>query len=407
MYLRLEILLDKDVLLKYWGTDNRRNNMWYMNEEREQLKKMAHDFTQEEVKPFVKEMEEKNAFPHEILKKAAELGITGLIFPESCDGFGPNWVDFGICLEEIGKESDCVANALCSQYAATSIMAMIPDQKRIDTIVKPVVHGEFVLATAQCEPAGQTMLEHMGTHFDWDYTNNQVVINGGKIFCTNAGNAEYYLVTCKTPEPIQEPMGKFTYILVHKDTPGFQVGHIENKIGWHGSSTGQLYFNDCRVSTENIVASFDMNGETTYFGGCNIGVLMAAGALGGAEGVFEKALNYAKERKQGDKSLFESYQAMRFKFAELYMEIESLRGLVYGVLDDLDKGSQDVTARAWAAKLKGAEVFEHVASECIVLFGGNGIIVENGIERYLRDAKMNAIGCFALPHISDMIGSHL
>ena len=85
MYLRLEILLDKDVLLKYWETDSRRNNMWYMNEEREQLKKMVHDFTQEEVKPFVKEMEEKNAFPHEILKKAAELGITGLIFPESCD----------------------------------------------------------------------------------------------------------------------------------------------------------------------------------------------------------------------------------------------------------------------------------------------------------------------------------
>lgn len=89
------------------------------------------------------------------------------------------------------------------------------------------------------------------------------------------------------------------------------------------------------------------------------------------------------------------------------MEIEELRGLVYGVLDDLDKGNQDVHGRAWAAKLKGATVFEHVASECIVLNGGNGTIVENGIERYLRDAKMNAIGCFALPHITDMIADHL
>ena len=381
--------------------------MWYMNAEREQLQKMARSFTETEVKPFVKEMEENDTFPHEVLKKAAEIGITGLMFPENAGGFGPRWVEIGICLEEIGKESDCIANALSSQYAATSIMTMIPDQDRIDKIVKPVVRGEYIMAASQCEPVGQAMLEHLKTHFDWDYANGQVVINGSKIFCTNAGNAEWYLVTCKTPEPYEPPMGKFTYILVHKDTPGFKVGHIENKIGWHGSSTGQLYFTDCRVPMSNIVASFDMDSNTSYYGGCNIGVLMAAGALGGAEGVFEKTLKYAKERMHGDKSLYDSYQAMRFKFAELWMEIEELRGLVYGVLDDLDKGNQDVHGRAWAAKLKGATVFEHVASECIVLNGGNGTIVENGIERYLRDAKMNAIGCFALPHITDMIADHL
>lgn len=381
--------------------------MWYMNEEREMLQKMAMEFTQTEVKPFIKEMEEHDAFPHEIMRKAGELGITGLILPESCDGFGPRWVDFGICLEQIGKESNCVANALCSQYAGTSMLTMLNRQDVNEKVIKPIAHGEFVMATSQCEPAGQTRLDDFKTRFDWDFANNQIVLNGNKIFCTNAGNAEWYLVMANTPQPYEPPMGKFSYILVHKDTPGFKVGHIETKIGWHGSSTGQLYFNDCRVPMEQLVLSMDMSDEMTYMGGSNIGALMAAGALGSAEGVFEKTLKNARERMHGDKSIFDSYQAMRFKFAELKMEIDQLRGLVYSTLECLDKGDSDSVYMGWTAKVKGAEVFEHVASQCIVLNGGNGVIFENGIERYLRDAKINSIGCFALPHITDMLADHL
>lgn len=381
--------------------------MWYMNEEREQLQKMVRDFAQTEVAPFVKVMEETEAYPHEIMKKLGELGVTGLIIPENCGGIGPRWVEFGICVEEIGRESNCVANALASQYAGTSLLTMLGNQKVIDEVVAPIARGEFVMATAQCEPAGQTMLPLYKSHFDWDYANNQIVLNGSKIFCTNAGNAEWYLVMMKTPEPYEPPLGKFSYILVHKDTPGFQVGHIENKIGWHGSSTGQLYFTDCRVPMENLLLSMDMDAETTYYGGGNIGVLVAAGALGAAQGVFDKTLKYARERMHGDKSLFDSYQAMRFKFAELQMEIEKLRCLVYATLEGLDNGDPDAVSHGWMCKYQGARIFEHVASECVTLYGGNGVIAENGIERYLRDAKINSIACFALPHVVDMLANHL
>lgn len=380
--------------------------MWYMNDEREMLQSMAREFTQAEVVPFINEMEETGAFPHEIMRKAGECGITGLILPEDCDGMGPIWVDFGICLEEIGKESFVVANALCSQYAGTSLLTMLGREDVVEKILKPICRGDFVMATSQCEPAGQTQLQHHKTRFEIDPATDEIVINGGKIFTTNAGNAEWYLICAKTPDP--EAMGgAFGYILAHKDTPGLIVGHIEHKIGWNGSSTGQMFFNNLRVPKENLVLVMDADEESTYYGAGNIGVLMSAGALGAAEGVLQKTVDNAKSRMHGDKSIWDSYQAMRHTIAELWMDVETLRGLVYSTLEAVDRGDADAIALGWVCKFKAAKIFERVASECIVLNGGNGVIRENGIERYLRDAKLCSIGCFALPHITEMIANHI
>lgn len=379
--------------------------MWYMNEEREQLRKMVHDFAETEVRPFVKEMEENDAFPHEIIRKAGELGLISLFFPEQIGGMGPKWVESGIMLEEISKVSNCVGNAFSSLHAGCALILQTGNAELIQKVVIPVMMGQMTVASVQSEPTGGTRVQ--------DYTctasveGDEVVINGGKIFCTNAGQSKYYTVNCKTKPPYAAPMGSTTLVLVPADAPGFKVGHIENKVGWHGSATGQLYFQNCRVPASNILASFDMTEDTLAAGAFSVSILMAAGMLGGAEGVYEKTLAYAKERKHGDKSLYDSYQAMRHTFAELKMEIELLRSQVFGVLADLDNGNFDVTIPALTAKIMGAKIFEHVASECIVLSGGNGTIVENDIERYYRDAKMNAIGGMSLPHLTDIIASQL
>ena len=380
--------------------------MWYMNDEREMLKSMAHDFAVSEIRPMVGKMDETGEFPHEIMKKIGEMGIIGLFLPEDCGGCGPRWVDLGICLEEIGKESNVIANCIDSQYAGTSLLTMLGNQKLIDEVIKSIAEGKFVMATSQCEPAGQTRLHDHKTRFTVDPETNEIVLNGGKIFTTNAGAAEYYLVCAKTPDPEQFG-GEFGFILVHKDTPGLTVGHIEHKVGWNGSSTGQMFYNNIRVPMENLLLVMDLDEETTYYGAGTIGALMAAGALGSAEGVYEKTLANARSRMHGDTSIFDSYQAMRHTLAELKMDIELLRGLVYGTLEALDKGDPDAIQLSWIAKVKAARIFEHVASECIVLNGGNGVIRENGIERYFRDAKVNSIGCFALPHIVEMIANHL
>ena len=379
--------------------------MWYMTEERKQLQKMVHDFAETEVRPFVKEMEEHDAFPHEIIRKAGELGLIGLFFPEQIGGMGPKWVESGIFLEEISKVSNCVGNAFSSLSAGCALLLQGGNPELIQRVAVPVMMGQMTVASVQSEPSGATRIQ--------DYTctasieGDEVVINGGKIFCTNAGQSQYYTVNCKTKPPYAAPMGSTTLVLVPADAPGFKVGHIENKVGWHGSCTGQLYFQDCRVPVSNILASFDMNEEMLAAGAFSVSIHMAAAMLGGAEGVYEKALAYAKERKHGDKSLYDSYQAMRHTFAELKMDIELLRGLVYGVLADLDQGNFDVTVPALAAKIKGQEIFERVASKCVVLCGGNGTIVESDIERYYRDAKINAIAGMALPHLTDIVANAL
>lgn len=129
--------------------------------------------------------------------------------------------------------------------------------------------------------------------------------------------------------------------------------------------------------------------------------------LGGAEGVYEKTLAYAKEHLHGGKSLFASYQAMRHKFAGLKMEIELLRSQIFSVLEDLDKGNYSVTETALTAKVMGSKIFEHVASECVVLAGGNGTIVETDIERYYRDAKVTSVAGMSIYHLTDIVANQL
>lgn len=236
--------------------------MWFMNEEREMLQNMARDFAETEVKPFINEMEENCTFPHEIMKKAAECGITGLILPEDCEGSGPSWVDFGICLEEISKESCVVGNCLASQYAGTSLLTMLGREDVTEKVLKPICRGEFIMATSQCEPAGQTRLNDHKSHFEIDPDTNEIVLNASKIFTTNAGEAEWYLVCAKAPEGMG---GKFGYILVHKDTPGVICAHVEHKIGWNGSSTGSMIYNNVRVPMDNLMLVMDIDEETTYY----------------------------------------------------------------------------------------------------------------------------------------------
>lgn len=142
--------------------------MWYMNEEREQLKKMARDFAVTEVRPFVKKMENEEAFPTEIIKKAGELGMLSLLFPEHVGGVGPCWVDMGIVLEEIAKESNTVAMCLSSVYAGASMLAQIGSEEQVETILKPVIAGDSIIAGAQCEPTGIAQMEDFQTMVEFD-----------------------------------------------------------------------------------------------------------------------------------------------------------------------------------------------------------------------------------------------
>lgn len=378
--------------------------MWYMNEERQMIKKMVQEFTQNEVKPFVKIMETEEKYPTELMKKAGELGILGLMYPESVGGAGEDLFNLSIALEEIAKESTTFA--LC--VALSSYMASrpvydhgTPDQ--IEKILKPVISGEQIIAFSLCEPAGIDMWFDYRTKAVLD--GDEWVLNGGKIFCTNAGQAEYYGIMAVTGVPNPATAEGCSIIMVHKDTPGFKVGHIENKLGWHGSSTGQIYFNDCRVPKENIIGPLNQGFGLFGVNWMMSCVILATLALGGAEGVYQKTFDYCKERNHVGKSLYDSYQTVRHQLASMWIEIESLRAMIYGCEELITKGI-NATPNCVAAKIKGAKVFEFVASQAVLLNGGNGTVVENDIERYYRDAKMFSIGGGSIASLQDSL-SHL
>lgn len=375
--------------------------MWYMNEERELLQKMVKDFTVNEVKPFVKKMETHEKYPHEILKKAGDMGILGLLYPERVGGSGEDWINLGIAIEEIAKESNTLALCISlSTFLGSRPLLDFGTPEQIEKILKPIIAGDTVFACSLCEPVG--MNNWFGYKTKAVLEGDQWVINGSKIFCTNAGQAEYYAVLAVTSEPNPTTGEGMSLIIVHKDTPGFKVGHIENKLGWHGSSTGQLYFNDCRVPKENILGPVDkiypLLGANTLKGLSLIGV----GCLGSAEGVYEKTVRYCKERDHMGKSLYDSYQTVRNDLAKMWIDIEAYRALVFSCFELLNKG-MDTTSLCMAAKVKGAQLFESIASQAVVLHGGVGTVVESDIERYYRDAKMNFIGGASIPSLIDSL----
>ncbi|NMA17694.1 MAG: hypothetical protein GX939_02895 [Clostridiaceae bacterium] len=364
--------------------------MWYMNEERELLRKMVQNFTEKEVKPFVKEMEEHKTFPREIVRKAGEVGIIGLTYPESYGGSGEDYINAALAIEEIAKESNTAAVCVLLQMHLCVRWLHdygTPEQK--DKILRKIIAGDAIWAGALCEPVGGGNWFAYNTKAVLD--NDEWVINGSKIFCTNAGQADYYAVLCITCEPNPVEGRGTTLIMVPKDAPGFKVGHIERKMGWHGSATGQIYFNNCRVPKVNALGPIDMGYYACTSSSSNGTILFGAACLGSAEGVYERTVKYCKEREHVGKSLFDSYQVVRNKLAEMLVEIEAYRVFIYGICETLNMG-MDATPQLVAAKIKGARLFQSIASDAMELHGSNGTIVECDIERFLRDAMMNFFG---------------
>lgn len=374
--------------------------MWYMNEERAMIRDMVRNFTQNEVKAAVKEMEENDAYPHELMRKAGDLGILGLAYPEEVGGQGQDFVNLGIAIEEIAKESPCAALCvlLSGFLGARPIYDLgTPEQK--EKILKPIIEGKEIFVNSLTEPVG------INNWFDYRTTavldGDEWVINGGKIFATNAGESEWYSVMCVTGEIDPMQMKGLSMILVRKDTPGFKVGHIENKLGLHGSSTGQLYFKDCRVPKENVLGTVDFGyaqlAPNTMKGMAFLGII----ALGLAEGVYEKTVQYCKERMHVGKSLYDSYQVVRHQLADMYAKIDMIKAELYAILDDMNSNDPTVLTRSLVAKGNAAHIAEEIASKCVLLHGGNGVVVENDIERYFRDAKMWDIAGGDVPALID------
>ena len=371
-----------------------------MNEDRELIVQGAREFAINEVIPGIDAMENQSKWPIELFRRAGELGYLAMTWPEEYGGLGLDWVTQMLVYEELSKGNSTfgVAMGAHSVLAGGAILyGGTEEQKK--KYLPGAASGETVLALAHTEPVGFSNYSEYGSAvLDGD----EWVINAGKIFCTNLEVANVFIVDVVTSEVDMNTLTGISCFIVEANTPGVEIGKIEHKLGWRGSSTGSVNFRNVRVPKENLLGLQDMglflvsSALTDEFMSCG------ALALGQAEGAYEKTFEYTRNRIQCGVSMYDKYQVIRHRLVTMAVEIQTLRGLVYQTAELKDQ-DQINYIQGRMCKVKGAEVSQYVAEQAIQLHGGNGVVVETGIERYWRDAKVLHIGGGSLECLMDEI----
>jgi acyl-CoA dehydrogenase len=354
-------------------------------EEQEMMRKMVRDFAQTEIAPFVEKMEE-GQFPREILKKMGELGLMGIPVPEEYGGSEMDFISYIIAIHEISKVSATVGVILSVHTSVgTNPILYFGTEEQKKKYVPKLATGEYLGAFCLTEPSAGSDAASLKTRAvkkDGHY-----VLNGSKVFITNGGEADVYIVFASTnPEAGTKGVSAF---IVEKDTPGFIVGKDEHKMGLYGSRTVQLTFEDMKVPQENLLGQ---EGEGFKIAMSNLDsgrIGIAAQALGIAEAALEAATDYAKERVQFGKPIA-AQQGVGFKLADMATSVEAAKLLIYRAAQLRSEG-QKCGIEASMAKLFTSRTAVEVTTEAIQVFGGYGYTKEYPVERYFRDAKVTEI----------------
>ncbi|MBP2015449.1 acyl-CoA dehydrogenase [Anaerococcus degeneri] len=360
--------------------------MYKLTEEQLEMQQMFRDFAEKEVAPIAIEIDEEHRFPEENVAKMQELGFFGIPFDEEYGGIGLDTLTYVLCVEELSKA--CASTGVIVS-AHTSLCAdainKFGSEEQKEKYLVPLASGEKLGAFALTEPDAGTDASGQKTVAVKD--GDEYVLNGTKIFITNAGHADTYVVFAMTDKS-QGTKGISAFI-VEKGTPGFDFGSKEDKMGIKASSTMELVFRDCRIPAENMLGEEGKGFKyamQTLDGG-RIGI--AAQALGIAEGALNKAIKYVKERQQFGRPIA-NFQNTQFKIAEMAIEIEAARHLVYKAATLKDAG-ENYSVAAAEAKLKAARTAMDVTTKAVQLFGGYGYSKEYEVERMMRDAKITEI----------------
>lgn len=357
-----------------------------LSKEHLMLQQLYRAFAEKEVKPLAELIDEKEMFPEETVKKLSRYGFLGIPFPKEWGGSGGDNLAYVMAVEELSKAcatTGVVVSAHTSLGAHPIYEFGTKEQK--EKYLIPMAKGEKLGAFGLTEPnagtdasAQQTTAVLEGDHY---------ILNGSKIFITNAGYADVYIIMAMTDKS-QGTKGISAFI-VEADTPGFSIGKKEAKLGIRGSSTCELIFENCKIPKENLLGK-----EGKGFGiamktldGGRIGI--AAQALGIAQGALDATISYVKERRQFGKPIA-YFQNTQFQLADMGTKIEAARLLVYRAAYLKDQG-QPYSKEAAMAKLFASEVAMEVTIKAVQLHGGYGYTREYAVERMMRDAKITEI----------------
>jgi len=356
---------------------------YFLSEQQKTIKSLARKIAEEKILPVRAELDEKEEFPWEIMKVLAYTDMFRVFIPEEYEGLGGGCLDLCLVVEELSR----VCSAVAVSYAAVALGSFIlleygtEEQKK--KYLPDIASGKRLTAFALTEETAGSDASAIRTTAD--KVSGGYVLNGTKRFITNGGEAELYTVIALTAKE-RRARGASAF-LVEKDTPGFSFGRKEKKLGIRASSTRELVFEDCLIPEENIIGKEGIGFIATMklfdYSRPEIG----AQAVGLAQGALEAAVNYARQRVQFGHPII-SLQAVQHMLADMAIQVEAARALMYAVAKTMDSGAKNFTEEAAMVKVFASDTAMKVATDAMQIFGGVGYMRDYPIEKMFRDAKI-------------------
>ena len=357
-----------------------------LTKKQQMVRKLMREFAENEVEPLAAEVDENERFPEETVAKMKRYGMLGIPIPKEYGGAGGDYLSYAIAVEEVSKKcatTGVILSAHTSLGCGPLLKFGTEEQKQKYLI--PLAKGELLGGFGLTEPNAGTDSAAQQTMAYLD--GEEYVLNGSKVFITNGGRADVYIIFAMTDKSLGNR--GISAFIVESTTPGFSIGKIEHKMGIKGSSTAELIFKDCRVPKENLLGAYNGGFKiamNTLDGG-RIGI--AAQALGIAQGAVDECIKYMKQRVQFGKPL-SAFQGLQWMLAEMETKVNAARYLVYNAA--YAKEHQKIFSKEAAmAKLFAAQVAMDVTTKAVQIHGGYGYTREYPIERMMRDAKITEI----------------
>ncbi len=359
---------------------------YFLSEEQLMIKELTKKIAKEKIAPIAQKYDEDQAFPHEAIKILADSDICGVYIEEKYGGLGGGILEMSLVVEELSKACGGIALSFAGTALGAFPIVLFCSDEQKKKYLPEIASGKKLAAFGLTEANAGSDAAGIQTSAALD--GNEYVLNGTKQWITNGGEADIYTVIACTNR--QKGARGFSAFIVEKGTPGFSFGKKENKMGIRASTTRELVFDNCRIPKENLLSKEGMGFIVAMKTLDRTRPGVAAQALGIAQGAFNEALVYSKERVQFGQPI-SSFQAVQHMLADMAIQIEAARCLVYQTCRHIDSGVKDISKESAMAKVMASDVAMKVTVDAVQILGGYGYMKEYPVEKMMRDAKITQI----------------
>ncbi len=359
------------------------------SETRRQIVDLVRDFVRRDVEPIAADYDAQDLYPDHLVPKMRDMGLFGITIPEEYGGLGLDYTTFALIFEELSKGWMSVSGIIGTHHVMSYVIDSFGTEDQKGRFLPMMARAEIRGGLALTEPEAGSDVQNIQTAAVRD--GEDYVLNGSKMFITNAENGNAFAVLTKTDKDADPPYKGMSCFIVEKPNPGLTVGPKLDKLGYRGLESAELVFGDCRVPAENLVGGEEGHGFRQVMSGLETGrINIAARAVGVAEAALDAAMKYAKQRKTFGVPIAK-HQAIQIKIADMATKVRAARLLTYDAAAKKDEGAR-VDLEAGMAKLFASEICAEVTLEAMRIHGGYGYIKGYPVERYYRDAPLMIIG---------------